>query len=117
MTDKKNPKDIVLKRINGLHNVHEKPIRSRKKDWGGSMSNPEYLTYLCDLTHPMVGPFIIEAINNYADEVIKHGDEMIAKEKEQQKEGMVNLICNELWVECAKFLRKQNYYQYQEGGA
>ena len=111
-----DPSNIKLKGIPGLHAVEKKPIKSHDPEMGGSMSNGEYLRYLCNYTNPMIGPFIIQAINAFCDEVIKKSEDLIASEKKQEEEGTISLISNELWIECAKFLRKQNYYHYEEGG-
>ena len=112
-----DPSNIKLKGFAGLTNLQKKPIKSNDPEWGGCMSNGEYLKYLCDYTNPMIGPFIIQAINAFCDETIKKADELIENEKKQEEEGTISLISNELWIECAKFLRKQNFYQYEEGGA
>jgi len=122
MNNMSDPSNIKLKRIPGLHAVERKPIKSQDPEMGGSMSNGEYLRYLCNYTNPMIGPFIIQAINEFADQVIAKEEEILAEEKKRlehdgsRESFTIPLISNELWIECAKFLRKQNYYHYEEGG-
>lgn len=117
-----DPSNIKLKGFAGLTNLHKKPIKSNDPEWGGTMSNGEYLKHLCNYTNPMIGPFIIQAINEFADQVIAKEEEILAEEKKRlEHDGSsesftIPLISNELWIECAKFLRKQNFYQYEEGG-
>lgn len=96
--------------------METKPITTLTEDGDKRvMSNSEYLSHISTFTNPMVGPFIIMAINAYCDEVIAKEDELIEEEKKQeQEEGVINLMSNELWVEVAKWLRLQNYYQYEE---
>jgi hypothetical protein len=112
--------DIKLKGFAGLRSVETKPMMKSDHDGGVQefrrvMSNGEYLAHICQFTNPMVGPFIIQAINEFCEATIKKEDELIANEKKQEEEGVINLMSNELWVEVAKFLRLQNYYQYEEG--
>lgn len=108
--------NIKLKGFAGLSHVETKPIKTSDEDseFMRTMSTGEYLEHLCHNTNPMVGPFIIQAINVFCKATIKKGDELIANEKKQEEEGVINLMSNELWVEVAKFLRLQNYYQYEE---
>ena len=123
MNNMSDPSNIKLKGIPGLHAVEKKPIKSHDPEWGGTMSNGEYLKHLCNYTNPMIGPFIIQAINAFSDQVIAKEAELLAEEKESldhdgsRESFTIPLISNELWIECAKFLRKQNFYQYEEGGA
>ena len=107
--------EIKLKGFAGLSHVETKPITTLTEDGDKRvMSNSEYLNHMSTYSNPMVGPFIIMAINAYCDEVIAKEDILIAEEKKQKEEGVINLMSNELWVEVAKFLRLQNYYQYEE---
>jgi len=108
-------KEIKLKGFAGLSHVETKPIMKSDQEFRRVMSNGEYLAHICQFTNPMVGPFIIQAINEFCDTVIEKEDELIANEKKQEEEGVINLMSNKLWVEIAKFLRLQNYYQYEEG--
>lgn len=113
-------KNIKLKGFAGLSHVETKPIMTSTHDGGVEedrrvMSNSEYLNHISSYSNPMVGPFIIMAINAYCDEVIAKEEELISEEKKQEEEGVINLMSNELWVEVAKWLRLQNYYQYEEG--
>ena len=109
---------IKLKGFAGLSHVETKPLMTSDHDGGvhefrRRMSNGEYLNHLCQFSNPMVGSFIIQAINELCEATIKKGDELIANEKKQQEDGIVNAISNEVWVETAKYLRLQNYYQYE----
>jgi hypothetical protein len=108
--------DIKLKGFAGLSSVETEPMKTSDEDseFMRVMSNGEYLAHICQYTNPMVGPFIIQAINEFCEATIKKGDELIANEKKQEEEGVINLMSNELWVEVAKWLRLQNYYQYEE---
>jgi hypothetical protein len=108
--------EIKLKGFAGLSHVETKPITTLTEDGDKRvMTNSEYLSHISNFTNPMVGPFIIQAINEFCEATIKKGDELIANEKKQEEDGVINLMSNELWVEVAKFLRLQNYYQYEEG--
>jgi len=100
--------DIKLKGFAGLSSVETEPIKHK-----GRHSNGDYLKHLCD-QHDLIGPLIIQAINRFCEIAIMQGDELIAKEKKQMEEGVVPMFSNELWVECAKFVRLQNYNQYEE---
>ena len=112
-----NIKEIKLKGFAGLSHVETKPITTLTEDGDKRvMSNSEYLAHVSSYSNPMVGPFVIMAINAYCDEVIAKEDELIEEEKKQKEtSGVINLMSNELWVEVAKWLRLQNYYQYEEG--
>jgi|TARA_R100000081_G_C4739529_1_gene128090 hypothetical protein len=113
--------DIKLKGFAGLSHVETKPIMKSDHDGGVQeyrrvMSNGEYLDHICRFTNPMVGPFIIKAINEFAEKEIARGDELIANEKKlKEEEDVIPLFSAELYVEVAKFIRLQNYYQYEEG--
>lgn len=107
--------DIKLKGFAGLSSVETEPIKTSDEDseFMRRMSNGEYLKHLCE-QHDLIGPLIIQAINRFCEIAIVQGDELIAKEKKEMEEGVVPMFSNELWVECAKFLRLQNYNQYEE---
>ncbi len=108
-----NIEEIKLQGFAGIASVKTSPIKT--PDGERVLSNGEYIEHVCNYTNPMIGPFIIQAVNTFCDTVIESGDEMIAKENKQKEEdGSIPLFSTELWVECAKFLRLQNAHQYGE---
>ena len=110
-----NVDDIKLKGFAGLSFVEAEPIKTSDEDseFMRTMSNGEYLKHLCE-QHDLIGPLIIQAVNRFCEIAIEQGDELIAKERAEAEEGVIPVFSNELWVECAKFIRLQNYKQHEE---
>lgn len=63
------------------------------------------------MTHSPYGAlsqaFIIQGLTHYVSQVVEEGDEMIAKEEEDKKNGKIHLISSKAWVGIAHDIQKR----------